>query len=418
VLRPRHSVLSMITTPAIAPATGCPRPLSRPRLLSRALLLRFVSIVGASASFYLMLSVVPLYARSAGASTNLAGLTTTALSLSTIAGYLPTPRLVARYGHRPVLAAGLLLLGAPTLVLAGSGNVNVIMAVCVVRGIGFALTCVSGGALTASLIPAERRGEGLALVGVVSGIPSVAALPLGVWFASHVGYRPVFVAAAVAALLPLASVPGLPAAAQRTRTARADRDGGMLAGLRTPAVVKPAIIFAATTMAAGIFVTFLPLAATHASANVAALALLCQPAASIGGRWLAGRHGDRHGTAGHRTAGLLVPGVLITAAGVAALSLSSVPAAVLVGASLFGVGFGITQNTTLTQMYGRVPESGYSMVSAVWNLAYDAGMGIGAAGFGLLAAHTGYPAAFVLTAIMLPIPLLLVGIPDGLLRHP
>jgi predicted MFS family arabinose efflux permease len=58
------------------------------------------------------------------------------------------------------------------------------------------------------------------------------------------------------------------------------------------------------------------------------------------------------------------------------------------------------------------------MVSAVWNLAYDAGMGIGAAGFGLLAAHTGYPAAFVLTAIMLPVPLLLVGIPDGLLRHP
>jgi hypothetical protein len=37
---------------------------------------------------------------------------------------------------------------------------------------------------------------------------------------------------------------------------RADRGTGMLAGLRTPAVVKPAIIFAATTMAAGIFGRF------------------------------------------------------------------------------------------------------------------------------------------------------------------
>jgi predicted MFS family arabinose efflux permease len=183
---------------------------SRPRLLSRALLVRFVSVVGASASFYLMLSVVPLYARSAGASTNLAGLTTTALSLSTIAGYLPTPRLVARYGHRLVLAAGLLLLGAPALALTVSANLTLTMTVCVVRGIGFAVTCVSGGALTVSLIPAERRGEGLALVGVVSGIPSVAALPLGVWFASHVGFRPVFLAAALAALAPLASLPGLP----------------------------------------------------------------------------------------------------------------------------------------------------------------------------------------------------------------
>jgi MFS family permease len=158
--------------------TSLSRPLAptRPPLLSRALLIRFVSILGASASFYLMLSVVPLYARSAGASTNLAGLTTTALSLSTTAGYLPTPRLVARYGHRPVLAAGLLLLGAPALALLVSANLTVIMTVCVVRGIGFAIICVSGGALTASLIPAQRRGEGLALVGLVSGIPSVAGL--------------------------------------------------------------------------------------------------------------------------------------------------------------------------------------------------------------------------------------------------
>ena len=61
-----------------------------------------------------------------------------------------------------------------------------------------------------SLIPPQRRGEGLALVGVVSGIPSVAALPLGVWLAGHVGYRPVFAAGGLAALAGLASVPWLP----------------------------------------------------------------------------------------------------------------------------------------------------------------------------------------------------------------
>ena len=85
----------------------------RPPLVSGPLLVRCISVAGVSASFYLMLSVVPLFARSAGASTNVAGLATTVLSLSTIAGYLPTPRLVARYGHRAVLAAGMLLLGLP-----------------------------------------------------------------------------------------------------------------------------------------------------------------------------------------------------------------------------------------------------------------------------------------------------------------
>ncbi len=150
-------------------------------------------------------------------------------------------------------------------------------------------------------------------------------------------------------------------------------------------------------MAVGIVVTFLPLAVARTSAGVAALALLAQPATAIGGRWLAGRYGDRRGPAV-----LLAPGVLVAAAGMLTLSLTAVPAAVIAGAAVFGAGFGVTQNASLTLMYDRVPESGYSAASALWNLAYDGGMGVGAAGFGVLAAHTGYPAAFALTAAVLP----------------
>jgi predicted MFS family arabinose efflux permease len=241
------------------------------------------------------------------------------------------------------------------------------------------------------------------LVGLVSGVPSVAALPLGVWLAGHLGYRPVFAAGGLAALAGLASLPWLPNA--RGAATRAD---GMLAALRNPALVRPAALFSATTMAVGIIVTFLPLAVGRADANVAALALLVQPAAAIAGRWLAGRRGDRHGDRngagpGDRrgSAALLVPGVLAAAAGVLVLSLTAIPAAVIAGAAVFGLGFGVTQNVTQTVMYDRVPESAYGASSALWNLAYDGGMGLGAAGFGVLALHTGYPLAFVLVAAVL-----------------
>jgi predicted MFS family arabinose efflux permease len=371
----------------------------RPRLVTRPLLVRFVSIVGASASFYLLLSTVPEYARAAGASAGTAGLTTTALTLSSVAAYLVAPRLIARYGYRPMLAVGLAALGAPALALAAPSGIGaslaVIMTVCAVRGVGFAITCVAGYALTVSLIPPQRRGEGLGLVGVVSGVPSVTCLPLGVWLAAHVGYRPVFVAGGLAALAGLASVPWLP------RPGRAAGPStGILAALRTPALNRPALAFSAAAMAVGIVVTFLPLAMAKTATDVAALALLVQAATAIGGRWLAGRYGDRRGPAV-----LLAPGVLVAAAGLAALSLTAVPALVIAGAAVFGAGFGVTQNASLTMMYDRVPESGYSAVSAVWNLAYDGGMGVGAAGFGVLAAHTGYPAAFALTAAVLPVVL-------------
>jgi predicted MFS family arabinose efflux permease len=370
-----------------------------PRLVTRPLLVRFVSIVGTAVSFYLLLAAVPEYARSAGASPGTAGLTTSALTLSSVAAYLFTPRLMVRYGYRPMLAAGLAALGLPALVLAASANIAVIMAMCVIRGAGFAIICVAGGALTVSLIPPQRRGEGLALIGVASGVPAVAALPLGVWLAGHLGYRPVFLAGALAALAGLASVPWLPA----SRPA-ADRSARVVAVLRAPALIRPAVIFSATTMAVGILVTFLPLAITGTRADVAALALLVEPAAAIGGRWLAGRHGDRRGSAA-----LLRPGVLLAAAGLLALSLTGVPAAVIAGAALFGLGFGVTQNASQTVMYDRVPESGYGAVSAVWNLAYDGGMGLGAAGFGLLVTGTGYPAAFALTAAVLPVVLAVAG---------
>jgi predicted MFS family arabinose efflux permease len=369
----------------------------RPRLVSRALLLRFVSIIGSSVGFYLPLSVVPLFARESGSDTG-AGLATVALLLATVVAELVTPRLVARVGYRWALAIGLVLLGAPTIVLTFSASLWVIIAVSVVRGAGFAIAVVAGGAVTALLIPAERRGEGLALVGIVGGVPGLLALPGGVWAAAHWGYDPVFVVTAVATLLALLSVPGLP-----RRTATAQREDGVLTGLRNPALVRPATIFAASTAAVGVLVTFLPLATSDQPAWVAATALLAQPAASTVARWAAGRLGDRHGPAC-----LLAPGLVLSAAGMAVLAATGTPSAVIGGALVFGIGFGALQNATLTLMYNRVPAGGESAVSAIWNAAYDLGMAAGALGAGLVITSIGYPVTFVLTATAMIPALILI----------
>jgi len=89
---------------------GC--GIDRPPILSRALLLRLVSIVGCSISFYLPLAVVPLFAEAAGAR-SAAGLTTGALLTATVLFELVTPRIVAHLGYRWTLAIGMLLLGVP-----------------------------------------------------------------------------------------------------------------------------------------------------------------------------------------------------------------------------------------------------------------------------------------------------------------
>jgi predicted MFS family arabinose efflux permease len=384
---------AMTATPQTRALPGPARPATaRPgrstRLISGPLLLVFLAGFGTTASFYLLLSVVPLYATSVGAGGVGAGMSTGVLMLTTVAAELATPRLTGRFGHRSVLAVGTLLLGVPSLALAGSTGMPAILATCAVRGLGFAITVVVGSALVAELVPSERRGEGLGLYGVVVGVPAVIALPLGVWLADRAGFGCVFVAGAVTALAGLAAVPGLP-----RRDRGPDAALGVLAGLRTPALVRPAIIFAGTAMAAGVVVTFLPLAVTHASGGLAGTALLVQAAASTLARWCAGRYGDRRGPAR-----LLVPGALAAAAGVLGLVLTTSPTAVLTGAALFGAGFGMSQSASLTLMFDRVSPAGYGTASALWNIAYDAGFGVGAAGFGVVAAPAGYSGAFAVAA--------------------
>jgi predicted MFS family arabinose efflux permease len=144
-------------------------------------------------------------------------------------------------------------------------------------------------------------------------------------------------------------------------------------------------------------VTFLPLAVTtQASGNLAVWALLVQAAASTTTRWWAGWYGDRHGPSG-----LLIPGLLASALGILAMFLLDKPTMVLLGMVLFGAGIGICQNASLALMFSRVSATAYGMVSALWNLAIDAGVGIGAAGFGVVAAQTSYPIAFALTAVLM-----------------
>ena len=363
----------------------------RPTLLTRPMVLLCAATFGAMICFYLLLSVVPQYATSIGASGIGAGLATGALMLSTVATELATPRIVARFGYRGTLAAGLALLGAPALALPLAHTLPVVLAICLVRGAGLAIIVVVGGSLVARIVPAERRGEGLGVYGFVANIPSILGLPLGVWLAAHVGYPTVFIVAGMAALAGLLAVPGLPG----LQSAK-EIPVGVLAGLRTPALARPAVVFSATTMAAGVVVTFLPLAAMHASENVIATALLVQAAASTFTRWWAGHLGDRHGAAM-----LLIPGLLLATLGMVALIFIASTPAIVIGMVLFGVGYGITQNASLSLMFERVSPSGYDAVSAVWNVGYDAGIGIGAVAFGVVSTHTGYPIAFaVLAAFM------------------
>jgi len=381
-----------------------PGNLTRPRsrLVGGPFALVLVSAFGMEISFFLLISATPMAAAAAGAGSAGAGLVTGVLLLGTVAAELASPVLMRRGGYRATLAAGSLLMGVPLLVLLAHSTLTITVIASLARGFGFGLGAVVLGTLVPLLVPADRRGEGLGLSGVVETIPGVVALPAGVWLAGHVGFGPVVSLAAATALVPAAMWVWLP----RDVTADGpgedgdqDQPAGLLAGLRQSGQRRPALIFAASTVAAGVVVSFLPLA-TGLSRNMAAAGLFAQALTAMAGRWWGGRLGDRLGHAR-----LLAPALPIAAAGMAALFWLASPVAVIAGMGLFGLGFGILQNATFALMISRMPASGFGAASAIWNLAYDAGYGAGPAAFGVFVGVTGYPVAFVFAALVMVLAL-------------
>jgi predicted MFS family arabinose efflux permease len=365
-------------------------PVSQPEpvIMNPRLLMLFAVAFGGLGCFYLLLSVVPLYTAGSGGGELGAGLVTGVMMLATVLVELAFPQMLAWLGYRAVMGLGLVLLGAPALALAVSPAFPLVLAVSAVRGAGLGIIVVAGSALTAELAPAGRRGEALAIYGAVVGVPAILGVPAGIWLSEHLGFPTVFVIAAVVALLPLAAVMGLPA-----RSDQPPQPGSVLGALRIGGLAGPTVVFTAITFAAGVFATFLPLAAP---ANVAALALLVQAIATAVTRLAAGRIGDRHGSGR-----LIAPAVSLSALGAGLVIWVDSPFATILGTLLFGVGFGGAQNATIAVMIERVDTADYGRISALWNLAFDAGFGIGAVGFGLVVGMTGYPTAFALTAAVL-----------------
>src|SRR5215510_1019382 len=116
------------------PSQRTDRPAPRARLISGRLALALMSSFGALTSFYLLLSVTPMYAVSAGAGSAGAGLVTGSLMLTTVLAEFASSRLMGRYGYRAVFAAGALLLGGPVPALLAPHSMIIIIAVSILRG--------------------------------------------------------------------------------------------------------------------------------------------------------------------------------------------------------------------------------------------------------------------------------------------
>lgn len=367
-----------------------------PENQTRSLRPLLASTAATFAGYAFLASVVPLWASAKGAGEFGAGSTTGVFMAATVATQLIMPWLLRRLGYRATLIAGSVLLGAPALFYAVSTSAWALLVISAVRGLGFGLLTVSGVALAAELAPVGGRGRATGRYGVAAALPQLGCLPASVWIAQHVSYSVVFV---VAGVLPLvATLPLLAITDPVARRVRADV-APVSAGTALTRLVAPSLVLLAITFGIGAMVTFLPIT----GGEVAPTALFALNGGTVVGRWVGGALGDLFSSA----ARLLMTGIAVVGCGLFATALGvhvhgswSTVGAMVLGAVLCGVGFGVVQNETLVVMYDRAGRTGYGLASTVWNIGFDGGAGLGAVVVGALLAWTGAPAGFALAGLL------------------
>ncbi len=349
-----------------------------------------VTVLG-FASFCLTLASLPVYAVTGGAAASTAGVVTAVFLAVTVAFQATIPTLTARVGVGPVLVAGLLAMGLPSPFYVLDDGLAWICVLSGVRGAGFAVLTVLGATLAARVAPPERRGESVGLYGLAIAIPNLIAVPAGVALVldGHVGWLSWLAASPVLGVL---LVPLLVRSVAPEPGPGPAGSGRAAAGA---ALVPSAVLFL-VTMAGGGLVTFLPI--ERPDGVLATVALLVFGATGAVTRWRSGTLSDRLGT------GRLLPLALVVAAvGMVgtAVGLGAGAGWVLVGAAVFGAGYGATQNLTLVAAFARAGERGTTTASAMWNASFDAGTAAGALVLGLLAAGIGLDWTYVVVAAVL-----------------
>lgn len=355
-------------------------------------------LAGLMAIFFgytLLLPVVPLWAIEQGGSEFVAGAVTGVFMASTVLTQLTVPRLVRYRGYRAVIITGAILIGVPSPLLPLATSWQGILAISLVRGVGFGLVTVCGSALIAELLPRGALARGSALYGVAVGTPQLVGLAAGTLLAGSWGFPPVFF---LAAALPLAGIAAL-ALLPKTYPHQQDR----IRLLQTAeSNWKPWLVMLSGSIGFGSLVTFLPIVLAD-SPVAASAALFAATGAGLLSRWVSGSLGDRVVSPGR-----MLPVALLTCmvglAGFAAATAAHTTLLAVLVVAVFGLGFGVVQNDSLVAMFANSP-AGPASVS--WNMAFDAGTGIGATLVGALVVGTSYPVAFALLAgfalVLLPV---------------
>ena len=341
---------------------------------------------------------IPAFARHFGVSTASAASVVSAFALLRVLGALPAGRLVDRFGEHRVMAAGISVVAASSILAGVSGSFVQLIVLRGIGGLGSAMFSVSAQTLLLVSVPGDQRGRasglfsGGFLVGGISG-PAIGGL-LAAWSlrAPFFVYGGLLIVPAVIAAAVLRDPP--------RRDVRHQHRVAPLAGIgralrsrayRAAAAANLADGFGAVGVRSAIVPLFVR-DSLHRSAVWTGIGFLVVAVLNAAALLPAGRAADR---LGRRP--VIIAGCSVSAAGMAMLALLPGLGGYLAALAILGIGSGLL-DVAPAAIIGDILDGQGGTVVASYQMAGDAGTVAGPVTAGYLVNTASYGAAFGLAA--------------------
>lgn len=352
-------------------------------------------------AFDILLPTLPLFlAKHGGLDISQIGLIIGSFTFSAIIIRPFTEVFTNNFGKKRVLIVSILICLISTLGYYFGTNFILALSIRILHGFGFGLAVTILSTLAAEIIPKERRGEGMGMIGNGTTIALALSPFVGMWLFNSYDPFILFVIAGVSLLIFLSCICFI--SFPESVTAANQKGTSFLQSLIEPSAIFPCTLMLLFGICIGGVISFMALYAKELNIEGVAWFYFVNTVSGFLIRFLSGKVFDRKGHAW-----VLIPSSILIIGGFILLYQSTTLSDLLIAAILYGMGTGALFPSLQAWTLNNTTPERFTKVTAMFFNSFDLGIGGGSAFLGLLAAKTSYGSIYLFSSFVMMLFLLI-----------
>lgn len=349
-------------------------------------------------TFYLLMVTLTLYTtKQFNTSASLAGLASSIFVLGAVLIRPIAGKTIDSIGRKKMLLISLLLFLIASILYFQVNSLSMLFINRLIHGLAFGVASTATGAISAAIIPNERRGEGTGYFAMSMNIAMAIGPFIGLLITQHLSFDFIFAAATIFSIAALAAALLIRVPKGEVKPQQSKAKAGMkLSDFFEKKALPAALLIGILGFTYSSVLSFLTSYAQEINlVSAASFFFVTYAICLIVSRPFTGRWFDQYGDNK-----IIYPSLLLFAGGMLLLSQAYFGVILLIAGGLIGIGFGTFQSSTQAIAVKQSPPHRMSLATSTYFTFLDLGIGIGPFVLGFVIPLLGYRGLYITMTVL------------------